>query len=158
MVSIVNPESIVVTIAQAGTDPFDTSSTGYAEMLGIEGFSISGGEKDYEAIVTFASSASDRYHGIDKPASMVELSLESGILNFDDWKTYFYNTTGGLADRTTNTLAIGIKLTEQGGNVEKWKFDNARITSVEVEGSTDEQVKGSITVKCLPTDVTFTTS
>lgn len=149
MVSVINPDGVEVWISDAGTDPLDTLTTSRVEVLGVGDIEIKGASKDVDQKVTFASSVSDRFYLVEKPATIVEISMDSAVFNMDDFADYFTSATN-MAERTTSNFALGIKLTRSDSSKETFTFDPAYLTSVDIKSTKDDTVTASITMKAAP--------
>jgi len=154
MVSVIDPTAVKISIADAGEDASDPLATGYTELLGIGSFEIDPGKKDVEMIVGFASSDSNRFHLVKKPAGLVTVTLSDALLDMATVKNLFYDSSNTPASRTTENVALAIVLTQQDSTVVDHNFDNAYLVDFKISGSKDNAVMADLTFVCKPTDYT----
>lgn len=151
MVSVVQPGEFEIWMCPAGEDPF--TSENKEEVLGVREFEIRLPEKDVELHNAIASTTANKFLVIDKTATLAEVTLRDAIFDGDNFKDYFYGSS--YAERTTDTLAIGIRFKRADSSNADIVLDNARVTSMVPKGGAEGQAIADVVIKASPADTTL---
>lgn len=154
MATVITPDKIQIWIADTGTDPFDSENSSRSEVKQISEIRFRGAEKDIDLKNFFGSTVDDRSGIVTKPATLWECELVSAVFDMQTFKEYFAGSS--LAERETETFALGIQFTTSGGTTIKIKADPAYVTLPEIEATAEDAVSATITIKARPADVTWT--
>ena len=140
-------DECTVYIAPADTDGSSLASSDIVSSL-ITNFKESGGEKDKEQLSTFGGGNID----IKKPRAQFEVSFDIVSLYSDPAKFDEMRFGAGLTSATDGTdKAIFLAYTD-GTDKYVRAYNNATVTALEPEQSTDDVLKGTIVFKLSATD------
>ena len=149
----ISREMVKIAIVEAATNPSAIAETDYIRGE-IKSYNKTGGDKEVESDPHFGGNVRK-----DQPRNEIELSFEvtPSMEDADRWEklTLGYETVGGQTVYVTNKDAtdkcVFIEAVKSdGSNPMSWAFDNAVVTTMDMDHNADDVQTKSLNLKLTP--------